>query len=150
MQLLGVVGTQPQGARLSRGNMDQLTKAERLFMARSFRVQRVVTETGLTRLSLSLLQAVAVNEGHSLNFYAEQIGVTAATASRPMYDICDGARKEGEPLNFVEVRVRPEDRRMLAHYVTDKGRKFIRRLMSILHGAEDKKMMLQLLNGTAD
>jgi DNA-binding MarR family transcriptional regulator len=125
---------------------DELARAHRLFLARFYHAQQVLTGVGITRLGFSLMQAVGCDEGKPLNYYAELIGVTAPVASRSMFDVSDGERKEGEPLNLIEVRVNRDDRRLRGHFLTAKGRKLVERLHGIYQGEEDAKLRL-LPNG---
>lgn len=133
---------------------DDLTRAERKITARHFHAQQVIKDLGLTNLGVSLLMAISTHEGRSLTYYAEALNVTAPVASRAMYDLTEKEARHGalelverRPINDPETGL--PNNRFKGHYLTPKGRKIVRRIVSIWTGEQDEALPLSPNNKAA-
>lgn len=94
----------------------------RLF--RSMKVFKLLNDRMPLQYVLSFL-AVATDEGNSVTYYAEKLGINQTTMSRHLLDIGPSNRNHTEGYGLIDFRVDPLERRKHQYFLTPKGAQFI-------------------------
>lgn len=77
---------------------------------------------------------VANEEGQSVTYYAEKLGVNQTTMSRHLLDIGPADRNHEEGYGLIDYRADPLERRRHQYFLTPKGKQFLEMVLKEAYG----------------